>query len=110
MREAQPHFGEITSKQPAQQAESAKRGFASESASKKADNTQAESAKRGFASESASKKAGDTQAESAKRGFAGRGNSRKLETGRPAVGGTLIHVIGACPVIKPAEAGDRRME
>ena len=50
MREAQPHFGEITSKQPAQQAESAKRGFASESASKKADNTQAESAKRGFAS------------------------------------------------------------
>jgi len=89
MREAQPHFGEITSKQPAQQAESAKRGFASESASKKADNT---------------------QAESAKRGFAGRGNSRKLETGRPAVGGTLIHVIGACPVIKPAEAGDRRME
>ena len=89
MREAQPHFGEITSKQRAQQAESAKRGFASESASKKA---------------------GDTQAESAKRGFAGRGNSRKLETGRPAVGGTLIHVIGACPVIKPAEAGDRRME
>ena len=89
MREAQPHFGEITSKQPAQQAESAKRGFASESASKKA---------------------GDTQAESAKRGFAGRGNSRKLETGRPAVGGTRIHVIGACPVIKPAEAGDRRME
>ena len=89
MREAQPHFGEITSKQPAQQAESAKRGFASESASKKA---------------------GDTQAESAKRGFAGRGNSRKLETGRPAVGGTLIHVIGACPVIKTAEAGDRRME
>ena len=89
MREAQPHFGEITSKQPAQQAESAKRGFASESASKKADNT---------------------QAESAKRGFAGRGNSRKLETGRPAVGGTLIHVIGACPVIKTAEAGDRRME
>lgn len=60
--------------------------------------------------ESASKKAGDTQAESAKRGFAGRGNSRKLETGRPAVGGTLIHVIGACPVIKTAEAGDRRME
>ena len=46
----------------------------------------------------------------AKRGFAGRGNSRKLETGRPAVGGTLIHVIGACPVIKTAEAGDRRME
>ena len=89
MREAQPHFGEITSKQPAQQAESAKRGFASESASKKA---------------------GDKQAESAKRGFAGRGNSRKLETGRPAVGGTLIHVIGACPVIKTAEAGDRRME
>ena len=89
MREAQPYFGEITSKQPAQQAESAKRGFASESASKKA---------------------GDTQAESAKRGFAGRGNSRKLETGRPAVGGTLIHVIGACPVIKTAEAGDRRME
>ena len=89
MREAQPHFGEITSKQPAQQAESAKRGFASESASKKADNT---------------------QAESAKRGFAGRGNSRKLETGRPAVGGTLLHVIGACPVIKTAEAGDRRME
>jgi len=68
MREAQPHFGEITSKQPAQQAGSSKRGFA------------------------------------------GRGNSRKLETGRPAVGGTLIHVIGACPVIKTAEAGDRRME
>ena len=60
--------------------------------------------------ESASKKADNTQAESAKRGFAGRGNSRKLETGRPAVGGTLIHVIGACPVIKTAEAGDRRME
>lgn len=55
--------------------------------------------------ESANKKADNT-----KRGFAGRGNSRKLETGRPAVGGTLIHVIGACPVIKTAEAGDRRME
>ena len=31
------------------------------------------------------------------------GNSRKLETGRPAVGGTLIHVIGARSVTKTAE-------